>query len=164
MKRTVMKKAFFLCTLSTVLFLSCIPSWADAAASVGRIFELNGKLRPGMTLEALSSLLGPSAEEHAAAGKDSGINRHLWLHGEMGIEVYFMKDIAHKVNITLPLKSEKDALKALDAFTRQGQARYGSMPRFDSSTGEYYWIAEGVRFGYSKYNSNTVRSSCTRMQ
>lgn len=152
--------------LCLVLFLSVFVSAAFAGVQedVGRIFELNAKLQPGMHLDLLNELLGPPAGMHQMGGGAQAFIRYMWLHGEMGIEVYCMQNIAHKVSITLPFQSERDVPRAMDALTRRGQSQYGSMPRFDHVTGEYYWIGNGVRFGYSKYNSRTVRSSCTRSQ
>lgn len=160
----VIKLKMFLIRISVVLLFFALPSAAVAGVQedVGRIFELNSKLKPGMHLDLLNELLGPPAQMYQMGGGAQGVIRYMWLHGEMGIEIYCMQDIAHRINITLPLQSERDIPRAMDALTRRGQSLYGSMPQFDHVTGEYYWIGNGVRFGYSKYNSNTVRSSCVK--
>lgn len=135
-------------------------AFADTRQDVGRIFALNAKIRPGMTIEAVKNLLGPPAVHD----KSLAAARYMWLHGEMGVEIYEMDDVAYKVNITLPCGSVKKASQAMDALTRQGNVRYGSMPRFDSQTGHYYWVENGVRFSFSKYDQTTVLSSCTKMR
>jgi hypothetical protein len=137
---------------------------ADIQQDVTRIFELNAKIPPGMTIEAVNELLGPPAEKYAMSANASAVTRYMWLHGEMGVEIYEMDDVAYKVNITLPCGSAKETSRAMDALTRQGNSRYGSMPRFDSRTGQYYWIKNGIRFSFSKYNQSTVLSSCTKMR
>jgi hypothetical protein len=88
----------------------------------------------------------------------------MWLHGEMGIEIYELDGTAYRVNITLPCGSGPGALQALDALTRQGREKYGTLPLFDYAAGQHYWIRDGVRFAFSKYNQTTVLSSCTRTQ
>lgn len=156
-------KTLATCISVAVFFFALGTSaFAGVQEDVGRIFELNAKLKPGMHLDLLNELLGPPAQMYQMGGGAQGVVRYMWLHGEMGIEIYCMQDIAHRVHITLPLQSEKDAPRAMDALTRRGQSQYGSMPQFDHVTGEYYWIGNGIRFGYSKYNSNTVRSSCVK--
>jgi hypothetical protein len=151
---------------------------ADVQQDVGRVFELNAKIRPGMTLEAVNKFLGPPAEKHVMKNKDKGkgktedtiddtsfaVTRYMWLHGEMGVEIYEMDRVAYKVNIMLPCGSAKETSRAMDALTRQGSLRYGSMPRFDSPNGHYYWVENGVRFSFSKYDQTTVLSSCTKMR
>ena len=138
-------------------------AFADISRSVTRVFELNAKLRPGMTIDAMNELLGPPAEEYRMGGdKASTVTRYSWLHGEMGIEAYEVEGAAYRVDITLPCGSGLDALRAMDALTRQGRTKYGNMPRFDQATSQYYWVRDGVRFAFSKYNSTTVLSSCTR--
>ena len=139
-------------------------AFADVQQDVGRIFELNAKIQPGITIEAVNELLGPPAEKASMSDKASAVTRYMWLHGEMGVEIYEMDNAAYKVNITLPCGSAKETSRAMDALTRQGNSRYGSMPRFDSRTGQYYWIKNGVRFSFSKYNQTTVLSSCTKMR
>ena len=46
---------------------------------------------------------------------------------------------------------------ARDELTRRGQQKYGSMPRFDTGRNEYYWIARGHRFSFSRYAPGTIR-------
>lgn len=142
----------------------CGTAFADVQKAVDRIFELNAKLKPGMPADAINELLGPPAEEYQMGNKASAVKRLSWLHGEMGIEIYFMGEVAYKVNLTLRFNSDKENMRALDALTRKGNSKYGAMPRFDHATAEYYWVAEGVRFGFSKYNSNTVLSTCTKIE
>lgn len=137
------------------------PAFADPGEDVTRILELNSKLKPGMHLDLLNELLGPPAGMHQMGGTQKAV-RYSWLHGEMGIEIYCVQDTAYRITITLPFGNGKDMPRAMDALTRQGQSKYGGMPRFDHTSGEYYWIRDGIRFGFSKYNSNTVRSTCTQ--
>ena len=150
--------------LGIFLFAFTPIAFAGVQEDVGKIFELNAKLKPGMHLDLLNELLGPPAQMYQMGGGAKGVIRYMWLHGEMGIEIYCMQDIAHKISITLPVQNERDVPRAMDALTRRGQSQYGSMPRFDHLTGEYYWIGNGVRFGYSKYSSKAVRSSCVNVQ
>ncbi|MDR3231795.1 MAG: hypothetical protein LBT65_10170 [Synergistaceae bacterium] len=154
--RRVLALAIFFVALASVSV-----SAADVRGGVERIFELNAKLKPGMSLEALNELLGPPAGEHRVSGGTEELVRYSWLHGEMGIEIYCMRDAAYSVSITLPLGSDGDVPRALDALMRKGQSQYGAMPGFDRIKGEYYWTGNGFRFGFLKYNSRTVRSTCT---
>jgi hypothetical protein len=130
--------------------------WQD----VTRIFDLNAKLRPGMTIDAMNELLGPPADEYSMGD----LTRYMWIHGEMGIEVYELDEAAYRVNITLPCGNASGVARALDALTRQGRDKYGAVPLFDYATGQYYWIQDGIRFAFAKYNQTTVWSSCTRTQ
>ncbi|MDR1977519.1 MAG: hypothetical protein LBQ42_02170 [Synergistaceae bacterium] len=153
-----------LCCVALSAALPVEMAFADIQQDVGRIFELNAKIRPGMTIDAVNELLGPPAEKYVMSAKASAVTRYMWLHGEMGVEIYEMDDVAYRVNITLPCGSAKETSRAMDALTRQGNSKYGSMPRFDSRTAQYYWIGNGVRFAFSKYDQTTVLSSCTKMQ
>jgi hypothetical protein len=117
-----------------------------------------------MTIDAINELLGPPADKYSMSGTmdDTALTRYMWLHGEMGIEIYELDGSAYRVNITLPCGSGPGALQALDALTRQGREKYGTLPSFDYAAGQHYWIRDGVRFAFSKYNQTTVLSSCTR--
>jgi hypothetical protein len=155
---------FFVSSVALNVVLPAESAFADVQQNVSRIFELNAKIRPGMTIEAINELLGPPAEKRAMGDTTSVVTRYMWLHGEMGVEIYEMDDAAYKVNITLPCGSAKEAAKAMDALTRQGNAKYGSMPRFDSKSGQYYWVRNDLRFSFFKYDPTTVSSSCTKMR
>ncbi|MDR2180374.1 MAG: hypothetical protein LBP21_08690 [Synergistaceae bacterium] len=157
---TTVRCAAFSFVINAVLLAGS--AFADVQQEVARIFELNAKIRPGMTIEAVNELLGPPAEQYVM--KDKAVTRYMWLHGEMGVEIYEMDDSAYRVNITLPCGSAKETSRAMDALTRQGNSKYGAMPRFDSRAGQYYWIKDGVRFSFSKYDQTTVLSSCTKMR
>jgi len=139
-------------------------SYADVLQDVNRLFELHDKLKPGMTIEALNEMLGPPAGNHSLGGNASSVTRYAWLHGEMGIEVYEVEGVAYRVTITLPCENNKNQLRAMDALTRQGNLKYGSMPKADPSKNEYYWVKDGIRFAFSRYNQTTVLSSSTRSQ
>jgi hypothetical protein len=115
-----------------------------------------------MTVGAINALLDFPAREDKIGGKSPVITRYMWLHGEMGIEVYAVEDVAYSVSVTLPCKDAAGALKAMDALTRQGASKYGYMPQFDRTAGEYYWIREGIRFAFSKSNKTTVQTRCTK--
>jgi hypothetical protein len=155
---------------SILLILSIFTIWPAEGAfdgawqDVQRIFELNAKLRPGMTIEAVNKLLGPPADEHLMSGVTPALTRYVWLHGEMGVEIYELDGAAYRVNITLPCGSASGVSRALDALTRQGRDKYGAVPSFDYGTGQYYWVQDGIRFAFAKYNQTTVWSSCTRVQ
>jgi hypothetical protein len=142
--------------------------WAGAARAgipedIARVFELSGKVRPGMTLDALNRLLGDPAQEKKLEGLPA-MTRYMWLHGEMGVEAYFaaLDGPSYRVSIVLPCRSGSGALRAMDALTRQGESKYGSIPRFDHAAGEYYWIADGIRFAFSRYDRTTVLCASTR--
>jgi len=138
-------------------------AYADIARDVDRLFELHAKLTPGMTIEALSGILGPPASSHALRGNAS-VTRYVWLHGTKGIEIYEVEGLAHRVAITLPCGSNQNQLLAMDALTRQGRSKYGSMPRVDQRRNEFYWERDGIRFAFSRYDQTTVMSSTTRVQ
>ena len=155
------KNRFMLVFVFAVAPWICGTAYADARQDVNRLFELHAKLAPGMTIEALSEILGPPAENHALRGNAS-VTRHVWLHGEMGIEVYEVDGVAYRVAITLPCGNNKNQLRVLDALTHQGRSRYGSMPLSDPRRNEYYWVKDGIRFAFTRYNQTTVMSSSTK--
>ena len=134
---------------------------ADAAGDVTRLLELSEKLRPGMTIEALNDLLGPPAEAYHFGGRAAGTVRYQWLHGNMGVSAYEVEGAAYRVDITLPCGSASEAEKAMGALTRQGEAKYGPTSHDRSKGRRYYWVRDGIRFAYFKYDSTTVQSSRT---
>jgi hypothetical protein len=134
-------------------------AYGDALGDVNRLFELHSKLMPGMTIAALNELLGPPAS-NTSLGKGD-VTRYAWLHGEMGIEAYEVEGSVYRVTITLPCDNDKSFLRAMDALTRRGRETYGSLPKSDQRKNEYYWVRDGVRFAFSKYNKTTILSSCT---
>ena len=136
-------------------------AYADILQDVNRLFELHAKLRPGMTIDALSAILGEPDESHDLRGSAS-ITRFAWIHGRKGIVAYEVEGVAHRVAITLPCGSNQNKLRALDALTRRGHSIYGSMPMTDQIRNEFYWVRDGVRFAFSRYNQTTVLSSSTR--
>ena len=138
-------------------------AYADISQNVNRLFELHTKLTPGMTIEALNEILGPPDESHALGGNVPVI-RYAWLHGGMGIEAYEVEGAAYRVAITLPCDNNQNRLRALDAITRQGYSKYGSMPLADPGRNEHYWVRNGIRFAFSTYNQTTVLSSSTKAQ
>jgi hypothetical protein len=162
--KNLMKRMFAAAFLIACFLESA--AFADALQDAARIFDLGAKLRPGMTIEALNELLGPPAEEHALSDKASGVTRYMWLHGEMGVEVYEVEDAAYRVDITLPCGNGANAQRTLGAMTREGNLRYGGMPAFDRRIGKYFWIRDGVRFAFSisPYNAATVMSSSMKAQ
>ena len=140
---------------------------AGVPEDVARLFELNAKIRPGMTIGAINDLLDfPARKDKIGKNGDKSppIVRYMWLHGEMGVEVYAVEGegAAHSVSMTLPCKDAAGALKAMEALTRQGASKYGHMPQFDRAANEYYWIREGLRFSFLKYNKTTVLTRCTK--
>ena len=158
------KKDRFLPVLVFIIAtLTCGVVYADVSQDVSRLFELHAKLMPGMTIEALSEMLGPPADNHVLGKNTSHVTRYAWLHGEMGIEAYEVEGVAYRVAITLPCGSGKNQLRALDALTRQGRLKYGSMPLSDPKKNEYYWVIDGIRFAFSRYNNTTVLSSSTKV-
>ena len=163
-KVSVLGAVFLIFALTDTWVCSAAFAEADAATDAGRIFELHAKLPPGMTLDAMNDLLGPPAEKHSLGDNTSDVMRYMWLHGEMGIEAYFTQEAAYRISITLPCQDDKNTLRVMDALTRQGNSKYGSMPQFDHTRGEYYWARDSIRFAFSKYNSTTVLSSSTQMR
>jgi hypothetical protein len=147
-----------------IVVLTALSGAAEAGApeDVARLFELNTKIRPGMTIDAINDLLDFPARKDAIGDKSPPITRYMWLHGEMGIEVYAVEDAAYSVSMTLPCGDATGALKAMDALTRQGAAKYGHMPQFDRTGNEYYWTRGGIRFAFSKYDRTTVLTRCTK--
>jgi hypothetical protein len=160
-EKFVKKRLPFILVFAVVMLTACA-AYADVLRDVSRLFELHAKLKPGMTIEALNEMLGPPAENHALRGNAPGITRYAWLHGAMGIEAYEVEGVAYRVAITLPCGNNKNQLRALDALTRQGYSKYGSMPLSDPRKNEYYWIKDGIRFAFSRYNKTTVFSSSTQ--
>ena len=137
-------------------------AYANAQQDVNRLFELHAKLMPGMTIEAISEILGSSPAANHAVGGNASITRYTWLHGEMGIEAYEVEGTAHRVTITLPCGSNKNQLQVLNDLTHRGYSKYGSWPLSDPTKNEYYWVKDGIRFAFSRYNQTTVLSSVTR--
>lgn len=129
---------------------------ALAASAAEDLLQLAGKLSPGMTAKDAEALLGPPAETTPVGGGDD-LLRSSWLHGEMGIEIYLVKDAAYRIDLSRRFEHNIDLLRAMDELMRQGQKKYGSMPRFDTGRNEYYWIAKGHRFSFSRYSAGTIR-------
>jgi hypothetical protein len=164
MKNPLCPEKTFGIAVAAILLLCFLVSGAASAGvpeDVARLFELNTKIRPGMTIDAINVLLDFPARKDEIGSQSPPITRCMWLHGEMGVEVYAVEDLAYSVSITLPCKNATDALKAMDALTRQGASKYGRMPQFDRASGEYYWLRGGMRFAFSKYNKTTVLTRCT---
>ena len=160
----IIKKTFLAALTALIVFATTMPvdtAHADIAQDVRRLFELHAKLTPGMTIEALSEILGQPAESHALRG-NSSVTRYVWLHGTKGIEIYEVEGLAHRVVITLPCGNSQNQSRAMDALTRQGYSKYGSMPRAYSRRNEFYWVRNGIRFAFSRHNQNTVLSTITR--
>jgi hypothetical protein len=130
--------------------------------AANRIFELGEKLPPGMSIDVMRKLLGSPAEERSL--RDGAVTRYMWLHGEMGVEVYAVRDAAYKINIMLPCGNDRDVLRVLDGLTRQGRMKYGGTPSYDRVTGQHYWVAKGIRFAFSRYNSTTVLTSRMKVE
>ena len=143
--------SLFVCAL---LLLGRAPALAVSAAE--DLLRLTGKLTPGMTAKDAEALLGPPAETTPVGGGDD-LLRSSWLHGEMGIEIYLVKDAAYRIDLSRRFERNIDLLRTMDELTRQGQQKYGSMPRFDTGRNEYYWIAKGHRFSFSRYAVGTIR-------
>ena len=155
------EKTFLLVAVLAAVLLAGGAAHADVLHDVNRLFELHAKLKPGMTIETLNEMLGPPAANHALGEKANHVTRYAWLHGEFGIEVYEVEGVAYRVAITLPCGNNKNQLRALDALTRHGRSKYGSMPLSDPKKNEYYWERDGIRFAFSRYNKTTVFSSST---
>ena len=143
---------FFVCAL--LLLPGRTPALAASAAE--DLLRLAGKLPPGMTAKDAEDLLGPPAET-ALVGGGTDLLRSSWLHGEMGIEIYLVKDAAYRIDLSHRFERSIDLLRTMDELTRRGQQKYGSMPRFDTGRNEYYWIAKGHRFSFSRYAPGTIR-------
>ena len=143
---------FFVCAL--LLLPGRAPALAASAAE--DLLRLTEKLTPGMTAKDAEDLLGPPAET-ALVGGGTDLLRSSWLHGEMGIEIYLVKDAAYRIDLSRRFERNIDLLRAMDELMRQGQKKYGSMPRFDTGRNEYYWIAKGHRFSFSRYAAGTIR-------
>lgn len=143
--------SLFVCAL---LLLGRAPALAVSAAE--DLLRLTGKLTPGMTAKDAEDLLGPPAET-ALVGGGTDLLRSSWLHGEMGIEIYLVKDSAYRIDLSHRFERSIDLLRTMDELTRRGQQKYGSMPRFDTGRNEYYWIAKGHRFSFSRYAPGTIR-------
>jgi hypothetical protein len=149
-------------TIAVLGLLSGVAAWAGVPQDVSRLFELNAKIRPGMTIDAINALLDFPAREDKIGNSSPAITRCMWLHGEMGVEVYAVEGAAYNVSMTLPCTNAAGVLKAMDALTRRGASQYGRMPQFDRATGEYYWTRDGIRFAFSKYDKTTVLTRCTK--
>ena len=67
------------------------------------------------------------------------------------------KDAAYRIDLSRRFERNIDLLRAMDELMRQGQKKYGSMPRFDTGRNEYYWITKGHRFSFSRYSAGTIR-------
>lgn len=137
------------------LCLSCGAAWAGAGADALALLE---KLKPGMTYEEVEELLAPAADSHAVGG-DAALVRRAWLHGDFGVEIYFLHGKAYRIDVMSSFSHEIDALRAMDELLQIGRRRYGSVPRFDTSLGEYYWIDGPYRLSYAKAGPYDVRAS-----
>lgn len=160
----LMKNKKYILSFVVFLLLSLGGAMANAgvAEEISNLFVLFSQLRPGMPLEEVKSLMGPHEEETLTGNKAVPLKRTVWLKGETGIEVYSVEALVHKVNITLHFSQQQDTLKALDSLTRQGSVKYGSMPQFDHSAGQYYWVVGQTRLGFSKYSSTAIISTFSK--
>ena len=146
--------------LWVVLFLFAALSPARANEAVDQFFALSAKLQPGMSKPEMEKLLGPPAEERII-DREKSLVRSSWLHGEMGVEGYYLKGKIYRVTLSRRFEKSADAVHALDVLTRQGSVRYRSMPHFDPIQAEYYWIAGSMRFAFARDGANAVRVSST---
>jgi len=149
-----LRRIVFLFVCALLMLPRYTPALAASAAE--DLLRLTGKLTPGMTAKDAEDLLGPPAETTPVGG-GTDLLRSSWLHGEMGIEIYLVKDAAYRIDLSYRFTRNIDLLRTMDELTRQGQQKYGSMPRFDTGRNEYYWIAKGHRFSFSRYTSGTIR-------
>lgn len=132
------------------------PLWASG--SVERALALLEKFTPGMTYAQASALLDAAAEANTVGG-DKKLLRRAWLHGEFGVEIYFLEERAYRIDVLSYFARELDVSKALDEVLRLGQKRYGSAPRFDPKLNEYYWIAGAYRLSFCKAGPREMRLS-----
>jgi len=157
--RKMFPVAVFVALLIATLLASA--AYADMAQEVRQIFELHQRFTPGMPIEAFIDALGPAEASHAVSGP-AAITRYVWLYGIKGIVVYEVEGRAHRIEVTLPCGTNQNMLVALDALTRQGRDIHRHWPMGDTRRGEHYWIRDGVRFSFGRYNETTVRTSSTR--
>lgn len=155
----IQKKTIPILACLLFFFLSCTPVFASSTAE--DFLRLSGKLTPGISAEDAEALLGPSAETHSVGG-DANLLRSSWLHGEMGVEIYFLKGTAYRVDLSRRFERSIDLLRTLDALTRGGQRQYGTLPRFDRGTKEYYWTGQGHRFSFSRHEPEAIRVRLSR--
>ncbi|NLL36012.1 MAG: hypothetical protein GX256_00650 [Fretibacterium sp.] len=146
----------FLSLAALTLFL-CPPAHANKVS--GEFFALSSKLIPGASQSELEEILGAPAEQHLVGG-NKNLKRTSWLHGEMGVEVYFVDEKAYRIILSRNFAKAIETARTLDALTREGAARYSSMPRFDPAHAEYYWISGDLRFSFAKDGPNAVRVIC----
>ena len=146
--------------LLLALFLPRPPLPALAASAAEEFLRLAGKLASIQSPQDAESLLGPPEETHPVGGAPD-LLRHSWLHGEMGIEIYFLKGTARRIDLSRRFDRNIDLLRTLDELTRRGQRQYGSMPRFDTGKNEYYWTAQGRRLAFSRDEPGAIRVRCT---
>ncbi|MDR2528506.1 MAG: hypothetical protein LBD04_05775 [Synergistaceae bacterium] len=153
---------FFWISLAWTL-LTAFPARGEESGQARRLFELHEKIRPGMSLDAITKLLGPPADSDAVGGNavpSGAATRYIWLHGEIGIEVYEWENAAYQVSLTLPCGSAVGADRLMGELTGIGRQKYGSTPLYERARSYYYWERDGVRFSFSKYNKTTVKSFC----
>ena len=113
-------------------------------------------LTPGMPANDAEALLGVPAETHSIGG-DASLIRSSWLSGEYGIELYFLKGTVYRAEFSRRFTRNIDLLRTMDELTRHGRKKYGSMPRFDTSRNEYYWIVQGRRLAFSQSEPGELR-------
>ena len=154
--RAALRTGMGLALCAALCLTLCRPLWASG--NVERALALLEKFTPGMTYEQTSALLDAAAEANAVGG-DKKLLRRAWLHGEFGVEIYFLEERAYRIDVLPHFAREQDVSKALDEVLRLGQGRYGSAPRFDLNLGEYYWIAGAYRLSFCKAGPREVRLS-----
>ena len=142
--------------LFCALLLLCAQAPALAASASEDFLRLAGKLTPDMSAKAVEYILGPPAESRPV-GDDADLIRKSWLHGETGIEIYFLKDAVYRVDLSRRFSRNIDLLRTLDELTRKGQQQYGVMPRFDTARNEYYWVSQNRRLSFSRQETGTIR-------
>lgn len=141
-----------------VLLLGLLPGAAGAAGTAERALALLEKFRPGMTYEEAVELLAPAADAHPVGG-DRGLVRRAWLHGEFGVEIYFVEERAYRIDVLSYFNSELGARRAMDEVLHAGMRKYGNVPRYEPILGEYYWIDGPYRLSFIKAAPREVRLS-----
>ena len=143
------------------LLFGLLPGLAWAAQSrvtATKALALLEKFRPGMTYEEAAELLAPAADTHPVGG-DKSLVRRAWLHGEFGVEIYFLNERAYRIDVLSYFKSELDARRAMDEILQTGMRKHRTVPRYDPYLGEYYWIDGPYRLSFVKPASREMRVS-----
>lgn len=147
--------SFFICG-----FFAAAAEPAQPRSDAAKALALLEKLSPGMTYEETIPLLAEAADTHNVKGGEDLVRRY-WLHGDFGVEIYFLEEKAWRITVISQLMSENAAKRAVAELSRSGRNKYGENAGYDRQKSEYFWVSGGMKLSFSRLGTE-VRVSRQR--